>query len=104
MKGLSVKVRRGRVQGARRWRGRRLGVAAGLLISLAASSCDALVDIQPDPHTVDASRALGLEEAMVGATVDLYYAYDTWLVHTGRFGDEFFASSLDRGQILEAPR
>jgi hypothetical protein len=66
-----------------------------------AMACGSLVDIAPEPHTIDASRRVFLEQAMIGATSDLYSAYDTFIVHAGVFTDEFFASSLDGAALRE---
>ncbi len=64
-----------------------------LLLVLAASvSCDGLVDVDPNPHTVDASTSFGLREAVVGASADLFQSYDSGIVWGGLFGNEFVSS------------
>lgn len=77
---------------------------ATIVLLGSAAGCGELLDISSDPHTVDGNAVFGLEEGVVGASADLYYAYDTYIVQTGRFGDEFFASSLDRGQLRDDQR
>lgn len=73
----------------RRWRG------GFLLLALAGAGlggCDGLTDVAGDPHKVDGSKPLGLQEALIGATVDLYFAYDSYIVIAGMLGDEFVSS------------
>lgn len=75
-----------------------------VIILSGAVACEGIMDVASDPHRVDASQPIGLDATMTGAKADLAYAYDTFIEHAGRFGDEFFASSLDQGQINEDAR
>lgn len=61
-------------------------------ISGAALGCDGLTEVAGDPHEVDASQPLGLEEALIGATVDLYWGYDSFIAIAGLLGDELVSS------------
>lgn len=56
------------------------------------AGCDSLLDVRPDPHTIDADHPIGLSEMMVGATADLFMSYDSKIVFAGLFGDEFVQS------------
>lgn len=55
-------------------------------------ACDNPLDVTSDPNTIDASEQIGLQEAINGATVDLYFAYDEKISWGGLFGDEFVNS------------
>ena len=67
-----------------------------LLLTVCAG-CDSLLDVDPDPHTVDASQRFGLQQAIVGATADLFQSYDSGIVWGGLFGDEFVSSGTAPG-------
>lgn len=58
-------------------------------LALGASGCDSLLDVDTDPNLVDAGQPINIEEAVVGATVDLTFAYDEKISFGGLFGDEF---------------
>lgn len=75
---------------ARRSRAGRASIvvlAAGLVLA-----CDNPLDVTSDPTTIDASETIGLREAVNGATVDLYFAFDEKVSWGGLFGDEFVNS------------
>jgi hypothetical protein len=79
-----------------------VGKSIALVVALPlVTACGSILDIAPEPHTIDANRPVFLAQAMVGATSDLYSAYDTFIAHTGLFTDEFFASSLDGAALRE---
>ena len=61
------------------------------------AGCDSLLDVDPDPHTVDASQRFGLQQAIVGATADLFQSYDSGIVWGGLFSDEFVSSGTAPG-------
>lgn len=63
-----------------------------LLLAASFLGCDSLLDVQSNPQLVDASRPINIEEAIVGATVDLMYAYDETISFGGLFGDVFVNS------------
>lgn len=63
--------------------------AAAILVTLGCLGCDSLLDVASNPQTVDASRTINIEEAVIGVTVDLMFAYDETISFGGLFGDEF---------------
>lgn len=69
----------------------RTALLVALVVGVSAG-CDGLTDVAGDPHKVNASEPLGLDEALVGATVDLYWGYDAFIVLAGILGDEFVSS------------
>jgi hypothetical protein len=75
----------------------RLGAGAGVLLFFVVSGCDGLLDVSPPPNVVDASRPIGLSAAMVGTTVDFFWAYDTGIVYGGKIVDEFVNSGTAPG-------
>ena len=77
-----------------------------LVVSLlmGASACESLLSVDPDPNVVDASRAVTLNEAMVGAAVEFYRAVDEAIAHGGLFGDEFQSASTGPLHRLFAAR
>lgn len=79
-----------------------LTVAVALLLSQTA--CDTLLTVDPDPNVVDASREVTLQEAMVGASVELYRAVDEAIAYGGLFGDEFVSASTGPLHRLFAAR
>ena len=84
------KVRRKRV---------RLG-ARLLVMALAVTvtpACEGLLEVAADPHYVDASlNPAQLSETMVGALVDLNFAYDVWMYETNMFSGGMVALGLLR--------
>ncbi|HUG42460.1 MAG TPA: RagB/SusD family nutrient uptake outer membrane protein [Longimicrobiales bacterium] len=78
-------------------RPRRGGFILLALAGAGLAGCDGLTDVAGDPHKVDASKPLGLGEALIGATVDLYFAYDSYIVIAGMLGDEFVSSGTASG-------
>lgn len=80
-----------RISGAQRHRSGFSNVAllcvGAALVGLMA--CDSLLEVEPDPKTVDASREVGLDELMIGAKTDLFQSYDSKIVWGGMLGDEF---------------
>lgn len=66
--------------------------ALALLCALSLSGCDSLLDVESDPNVVDASRPINIQEAVVGATVDLMFSFDEKISFGGLFGDEFVNS------------
>ncbi len=81
----------------------RLSLPAMVLIAPMLTGCDRLLDVTSNTHTVDASTVFGLREAMVGATTNLYRAYDVKIVNAGLLGDEFANSGTSPG-IQEVDR
>ena len=86
-----MQIRMGRRGRTRCW------IAPLALLSAVAVGCDGLTEVAGDPHEVDASQPLGLEEALVGATVDLYWAYDSFIALAGLLGDEIVSSGTATG-------
>jgi hypothetical protein len=88
-----------------RWRRAsvRLSLPAVALVASVLTGCDKLLDVTSNTHTVDASTVFGLREAMVGATANLYHAYDVKIVNAGLLGDEFANSGTSPG-IQEVDR
>ena len=66
-----------------------LHVTAAVLIAFTATGCESLLDVGSDPHVVSAAEERTLQESVVGATVDLYFAFDSKISWAGLFGDEF---------------
>lgn len=62
------------------------------LTAMSGLACDSLLDVAANPQTVDASRTINIEEAVIGATVNLMFAYDEKISFGGLFGDEFVNS------------
>lgn len=89
MKSAATIVRAGRAC-HRRERGLRLALV--VLVASSGLACDSLLDVASDPQIVDASRPINIEEAVVGATVDLMFGYDEKISFGGLFGDEFVNS------------
>lgn len=81
----------------------RLSLPAVVLFTPVLTGCDKLLDVTSNTHTVDASTVFGLREAMVGATANLYRAYDVKIVNAGLLGDEFANSGTSPG-IQEVDR
>lgn len=73
--------------------------AFGALLAVAlvaVTGCDGLLDVEGDWKTVDASKPVGLDEMMVGATTDLFQSYDSKIVWAdGLFGDEMNSVGTD---------
>ena len=62
--------------------------------------CEGLLDAEPDPHLVDVNEdPPQLEESMVGAKVDLNYAYDLWMYASGMFAGDLVAVGRLRFQL-----
>lgn len=84
---------------------------SGILLVLALSilvGCDELVDVQSDQQTIDTSQPVTLEALIVGATSDLFTAYDSKIVWGGLFADTFVSSgtaptiqNFDRRDVAE---
>lgn len=66
-------------------------------LGLAVAGCDDLLDVDSDPQTVDASQPISLRAALVGATADLFQSYDSFIVWSGLFNDEFVNSGTAPG-------
>ena len=81
-----------------------VGVALATPLLLAQSACDSLLSVDPNPNVVDAAREVTLNEAMVGAAVELYRAVDEAISHAGLFGDEFVSASTGPQHRLFAAR
>lgn len=82
------------------WRVRRFSVVAAALVSVPLAACSDLLDVNPDVNTVDARRNPPLlGETMRGATVDLNFAYDIWLMGSGMFGNEMNSVSFLRWEM-----
>lgn len=79
-----------------RWAGL-IGFLPFVGVVLVAAGCEGLTEVAGDPHTIDASRPIGLQEALVGTTVDLFHAFDSKIVWAGLFGDEFTNSGTSPG-------
>lgn len=74
-----------------------LPIRVMLALCAMAMGCDTLLDVDPNPQTVDAGTRFGLQEALIGATADLFYSYDSAIVWGGLFGDEFVSSGTAPG-------
>lgn len=74
-------------------RSRLLALMAAVPLLLSQAGCDSLLTVDPDPNVVDASREVTLQEAMIGAAVELYRAVDEKISFAGLFGDEFVSAS-----------
>ena len=84
----------GRVRRKVGLRVRLLAMAAAIMV---APACEGLLDVAPDPHYVDASlNPAQLSETMVGALVDLNFAYDVWMYETNMFSGGMVALGLLR--------
>ncbi len=71
-----------------------LAMAAAITVTPA---CEGLLEVAPDPHYVDASlNPAQLSETMVGALVDLNFAYDVWMYETNMFSGGMVALGLLR--------
>jgi hypothetical protein len=76
MKGQKVKIR-----------GRFTAAILPLVVTMAVmTGCEGMLDVAADPHYVDAStNPAQLNETLVGAQVDMNYAYDVWMYETNMF-------------------
>lgn len=64
------------------------------------TACSGILDVKPDVATVDAQRNPPLlAEVMNGATVDLNFAYDIWMMGSGMFGNEMNSISFLRWEM-----
>ena len=83
----------------------RIVVISGILLTmalLALVGCDELVDVPSDQQTIDTSQPVTLEALMIGATSDLFTAYDSKIVWGGLFSDTFVSSgTAPRIQIFD---
>ncbi len=82
-------------------RRRKMGLGARFLVTALAvtvtPACEGLLEVAPDPHYVDASlNPAQLSETMVGALVDLNFAYDVWMYETNMFSGGMVALGLLR--------
>lgn len=69
-------------------------------VPLAACNIGDLLEVNPDVNTVDARRYPPLlGETMRGATVDLNFAYDIWVMGSGMFGNEMNSVSFLRWEM-----
>ena len=66
---------------------------AGAVLLFVPMGCSDLLTVDPNPNVVDAGREVSLQEAMVGAAVELYRAVDEKISHAGLFGGEFVSAS-----------
>lgn len=85
-----------------RWHMRRVCAAATAVVLLPLAACNVsdLLDVNPDVNTVDATRNPPLlVETMRGATVDLNFAYDIWVMGAGMFGNEMNSVSFLRWEM-----
>jgi hypothetical protein len=79
---------------------RRLCGCAALTSTVAAASCSGILEVKPDAATVDAKKNPPLlAEVMNGATVDLNFAYDIWMMGSGIFGNEMNSVSFLRWEM-----
>ena len=70
-------------------------LALGLALCL--TSCSDLLDVDPDPQTVDGGSIVTLREALVGAQADFFQSFDSFIVWAGLFNDEFASSGTAPG-------
>lgn len=80
-----------------RFGGRGRMVAWAVAAGIAAAGCTDLLDVGSDPQVVDADSPVSLSAALVGATADLFQSYDSFIVWSGLFNDEFVNSGTAPG-------
>lgn len=73
-----------------------LAAAGGLFV---LAGCGNLFDVETegDRNTIDADETFTLEQTLVGATANLFQAYDLKIVWGGLLGDEFVSSGTAPG-------
>ncbi|MFC1660449.1 RagB/SusD family nutrient uptake outer membrane protein [Gemmatimonadota bacterium] len=72
--------------------------ATGILaLGVLMVGCEGLLDVDPDPQTVDASSPIGLTAALVGANADFTQMFDSYVVWSGLFNDEIVSSGTAPG-------
>lgn len=71
--------------------------ACAVAVGVATAGCTNLLDVGSDPQVVDADSPVSLSAAMVGATADLFQSYDSFIVWSGLFNDEFVNSGTAPG-------
>lgn len=74
-------------------------MAAMLVLVVAATGCEQLLDVQPNPQEVPAEQLddpNALESRLVGAEADFWFSYDMAVVYQGLFTDELLdATGVD---------
>lgn len=71
--------------------------AITLALAVCLAGCDGLLDVDPDPQTVDGSSVVSLREALVGAQAEFFQSFDSFIVWSGLLNDEFAASGTAPG-------
>jgi len=74
-----------------------VGRVLSLTLCTTLFACDGLVDVAPDPQVVDGSAVIGLREALVGARAEFVQSFDSFVVWSGLFNDEFVSSGTAPG-------
>lgn len=88
------------MQGIADARNERSGFIRGLAIlalGVLVMGCDSLLEVDPDPQTVDASSPIGLTAALVGANADFTQSFDSYVAWSGIFNDEIVSSGTAPG-------
>ncbi len=98
-----MRTHRAHTEGSTRTNGRLdagARLARAVLVTLlggSLASCSSLLDVEPDPTTVDGGSVIGLKEALVGATAEFYQSFDSFIVWGGLLNDEFASSGTAPG-------